>query len=625
LFCSGHAFLADGRLLVAGGHITDGDGLNQAALYDFRTNSWSALPIMNKGRWYPTVLALADGTALVSSGSENNVPNEVTQIWDCTNWRCLPVVKQGMPLYPRLHVAPDGRVLMSGWLAQSYFLDPHGEGQWAPLAGPGGSRAGGLRDYAPAVMYDVGKVIFIGGGHDKNTLAPTAAAEIIDLTSETPAWRATGSMHHPRRQHNGTILPDGTVLVTGGTQGGGGPNGGFNDLTSGEPVHAAELWNPATGEWTELAAEDVDRCYHSTTVLLPDATVLSAGGGEYKPDNVHPNDDKDSHRDAQIFRPPYMFRGPRPEITSSPEEVVLGQIFSVAAREPQDIEMVTWIRLSSVTHAMDYNQRINFLSFRATAAGLEITVPDNANICPPGHYMLFLLNKAKVPSIAKIIHIGTPASARRIAAVRAPLAQAQGIPSEARMSTAELDHTIRSRATGTHVAIGLTSRCPYGRGALGTCWGGAYEALQKLDGVQAVRPNANAEDSTAEVFLHGDTLPDVGRWAEQIASVANGSYDFRGVEVSVRASVRAQNGGFNLVNSTIREPIALAPLGTVEKIQFDRSTGTAKPAVAEEHSAYERLVARYWDAGTADLPAHVTGPFRQTDAGWILYVRDFDA
>jgi galactose oxidase len=622
LFCSGHAFLADGRLLVAGGHIADGDGLNQAALYDYRTNSWSALPIMNKGRWYPTVLALADGTALVSSGTENNVTNEVSQIWDGTNWRSLEVFKPGLPLYPRMHVAPNGQVFMSGPLAQTYFLDPHGEGQWTPLAAPGGFRDNVQRDYAPSVMYDVAKVIFIGGGQDKDTHAPTAAAEIIDLTSGTPAWRVTGSMRHPRRQHNGTILPDGTVLVTGGTQGGGGPNPGFNDLTPGEPVHAAELWNPATGEWTELAAEDVDRCYHSTTVLLPDATVLSAGGGEYKPDNIHPSDDKDSHRDAQIFRPPYLFRGPRPEITSSPEEVVFGQTFSVGAPQPQDIEMVTWIRLPSVTHAMDYNQRINFLSFRTTAGGLEITAPDNANICPPGHYMLFLLNKAKVPSIAKILHIGAPAGARRIAAVRALVAQAQAIPSEARMSTAELDHAIRSQATGTHVAIGLTSRCPYG---LGACWGGAYEALQKLDGVQAVRPNANAEDSTAEVFMHGDTLPDVGRWKEQIASVANGSYDFRGVEVSVRASVRAQNGGFNLVNSAIHEPVTLAPLGTVEKIQFDRSTRTAKPAAAEEHSAYERLVARYRDAGTVDLPARVTGPLRQTNTGWTLNVRAFEA
>ena len=148
LFCSGHAFLADGRLLVVGGHIADGDGLNQAALYDYRTNSWSALPIMNKGRWYPTVLALADGTALVSSGTENNVTNEVSQIWDGTNWRALAVFKPGLPLYPRMHVAPDGQVFMSGWLAQSYLLNPHGNGEWTPLARSGwieGGRAARLR------------------------------------------------------------------------------------------------------------------------------------------------------------------------------------------------------------------------------------------------------------------------------------------------------------------------------------------------------------------------------------------------------------------------------------------------------------------------------------------------
>ena len=57
-------------------------------------------------------------------------------------------------------------------------------------------------------------------------------------------------MKFPRRQHNATVLPDGTVLVTGGTRGGGGPNNGFNDLRPGQPVHVAELWNPATGEWT---------------------------------------------------------------------------------------------------------------------------------------------------------------------------------------------------------------------------------------------------------------------------------------------------------------------------------------------------------------------------------------
>ena len=122
-------------------------------------------------------------------------------------------------------------------------------------------------------------------------------------------WRPTGAMKFRRRQHNATILPDGTVLVTGGTRGGSGGNNGFNDLEPGQPVHAAELWNPETGTWTELATESVDRCYHATAVLLPDATVLSAGGGEYRPDNTNPNDPRDSHRNAQVFFPPYLFKG----------------------------------------------------------------------------------------------------------------------------------------------------------------------------------------------------------------------------------------------------------------------------------------------------------------------------
>jgi galactose oxidase len=127
------------------------------------------------------------------------------------------------------------------------------------------------------------------------------------------------------------------------------------------------------------------------------------------------------------------------------------------------------------------------------------------------------------------------------------------------------------------------------------------------------------------VFLHGDTLPDIDRWTEQIVRVANGSYHFRGVEVTVKASLRARNGGFELANPVIHKPVALAPLGEVEKIQFDRAAGVAKPATVEELAAYQRLVEKYRSAGTAELPVRVVGPLRQTDAGWTLYVQDFEA
>lgn len=381
LFCAGHAFLPDGRLLAMGGHVTDGDGLDQTCVYDYRTNTWTALPVMNQRRWYPTATALPDGTVLVSSGSykENGrvVINNVPQIWDGRQWTPAGAFA-GLPPYARMHVAANGQVL--------------------PM-----SRPQGQNEYSPAVTYDAGKMICIGGSDDRTPDVPTAAAKVVDLRASSPAWREITSMRFPRRQHNATILADGTVLVTGGTSG-----PGFNDLSPGRPVHVAELWDPVAEGWTTLAAEDVDRCYHATAVLLPDATVLSAGGGEFAVGS-EPNDPRDSHRNAQIFHPPYLFHGPRPDIVSAPKEVSYGEAFPLAVRGA-DVEKITWIRLPSVTHGLDHSQRINVLEFRRADRGLTVAAPAGPQVCPPGHYMLFVVSKAGVPSVARIVRIGLPAA-----------------------------------------------------------------------------------------------------------------------------------------------------------------------------------------------------------------------
>ena len=363
-----------------GGHVSDGNGLDQACVYDYRTNSWTALPVMNERRWYPTATALADGAVLVSSGSYKKngavVVNDVPQIWDGRQW--IPAARfAGLPPYARLHAAPGGQVLAIP----------------SPLR---------HNECSPCVMYDSGKIICIGGSNDSSSDAPTAAAAVIDLCANHPAWREIAGMRFPRRQHNATILADGTVLVTGGTRG-----PGFNDLSPESPVHIAELWDPATEQWTALAAEEVDRCYHATAVLLPDATVLSAGGGEFTVGG-EPNDPRHSHRNAQIFHPPYLFRGPRPKILSAPAEVTYGEIFRLAVSGP-DVGKVTWVRLPSVTHALDHSQRINVLEFRRDGRGVTINAPAGPQICLPGHYMLFVISKAGVPSVARIVRINLPA------------------------------------------------------------------------------------------------------------------------------------------------------------------------------------------------------------------------
>ena len=616
LFCAGHAFLPDGGLLVAGGHLTDGDGIDQAFSYDYRTNTWAALPVMNGRRWYPTVTTLSDGTALVSSGSyiENGVfiINDIPQIWDGNQWRAT-VDFIGLPLYPHMHVAPDGRVFMAGSNARTYLLDTDGSGTWTPLPEPGGVRRNGERQYGPSVMYDVGKVIYIGGGNDAGTDLPTAAAEVIDLGANPPAWRATASMHFRRRQHNATILADGSVLVTGGTRG-----VGFNDLSPGMPVHVAELWDPGTEQWRELAAEEVDRCYHGTAVLLPDATVLSAGSGEFAIGGSEPNPPGDSHRDAQIFHPPYLFQGPRPEIVSAPEEVSYGETFLLEISGP-DVGKVTWIRLPSVTHAFDENQRINILEFSVDDRGLIATAPERPEICPPGHHMLFVLSTAGVPSHARIVRIGSPAAQPR-AAFSPALAEAGLDTGPGGTRTQERDEAVRI-SSGTRVTVGLTAKCPYG---LGACWGGAYEALTKLSGVAAVRPIANAEHSTADVYLRDQSLPDLDSWPEQIARWANNSYDFRGVEVTVTGTVGEQDGILRLTGPSFDAPVRLRPLSEGMKLQWNHHTRSVRNTTSGEREAYQNLAGRYRDLRGGYEPMRVTGPLTKTSTGWVLYVREFE-
>jgi hypothetical protein len=400
IYCSGHSFLPDGRLLVVGGTSTGTAGLSLAKVFNPATSSWNSTASMFQGRYYPTVTTLPNGHLLAMSGhNAAKLPVTIPEVWTGTSWRRLTTAPLSVPnpYYPFMFVAPNGKIFFAGFTQPTRYLDVSGTGQWTTVA----QRNVTDRVLGSAVMYAPGKILYVGGGNGKPWDGPpTASAEVIDLNQAAPTWRNIPGMAFARKQLNTTILADGSVLVTGGTSG-----PGFNN--QGGAVHVAELWNPVTETWKTVAAEYHNRVYHSTALLLPSARVLSSGSGEGG-DVSYAN----SEFSAQVYSPPYLYNADgslaaRPTITSAPARLAYGQTFTVQTPNAASVPRGNLIRLSSVTHGVNMSQLLYPLTFTATSSSsLSAVAPKSPNLAPPGFYMLFLINESGVPSVAKFVRIG---------------------------------------------------------------------------------------------------------------------------------------------------------------------------------------------------------------------------
>lgn len=409
-FCSAHVLMENGQLMVLGG-LSEGAGIAgvpDARVYDYTTDTWTAdaiVPDMNDGRYYPTATALANGNILIMSGDATKSVNNLPQIFQANLPACStsPIPTAPLPascwinltgatlsvqLYPKNFVAPNGEVFNAGPIPVSRYLNMTGAGSWVTV-GPTFNKI--VRDYAPAVMYDSGKVMISGGARP-----PSATAEIINLNATKPSWTPIASMNFARRQENATILADGTVFVSGGSNGN---NIVFDDYTN--PVYPTEIWNPATGSWTIQASLTRYRGYHSGALLLPDGRVISAGGDKscanqtMKPCTIP---------SAEVFSPAYLFQGARPTITSAPTNVTYNTQYQIETPNASSITNVTFIKLGNVTHTFNMGQRNVFLNFTQSAGGITVTTPLDANLAPPGYYMMFIVENG-VPSVAAMMQI----------------------------------------------------------------------------------------------------------------------------------------------------------------------------------------------------------------------------
>ncbi|HJR15320.1 MAG TPA: galactose oxidase-like domain-containing protein [Gemmatimonadales bacterium] len=394
IYCSGHTFLPDGRLLVVGGTSPGTRGLRVATVFDPLSSSWSATGSMAQGRYYPTTTTLPNGDILAVSGHDTaKTVVTIPEVRSGGAWRQLTTAPLSIPdpYYPAMFVAPNGKVFLAGFPQETRYLDVAGTGQWTMVA----NRKVADRTLGSAVMYAPGKILYAGGGDP-----PTRSAEVIDLNQPAPSWRTVSGMAFARRQMNATILADGSVLVTGGTGG-----SGFNDQAG--AVRRAELWNPRTESWSTMAAETDRRTYHGTALLLPTGQVLSSGSGEGGGITY-----ANSEFSAQVFSPPYLFNpdgspAARPSITSAPATLSYGQSFTIHTPNAASVSRGTLIRLSSVTHAFNASQLIYPLTFEATSpTSLSALAPANGNLAPPGPYMLFLVDGSGVPSVATFVTVG---------------------------------------------------------------------------------------------------------------------------------------------------------------------------------------------------------------------------
>lgn len=430
-FCSTANFLDDGRLLVSGGNTSRG-----ALLY-----SHGPQTTVNDGfrladdRWYASTIKLPDGRIVMLGGidpyteGQQNNPDAAVQNGQASmtpevytagqGWRSLSGATSREAFgpdylraaYPHAWVAPNGQVF--GISAETMWsLDVAGNGGLGQIrilgkfkGPPNNTNPVNNGATSGAVMFAPGRILVAGGNGSFNgdNLAGSRLATVVDINGAVPVLTETAPMQYPRRYNQANVLPNGQVLVTGGTL--------RNNDGGANAVYAAELWNPTTGTWSTAASAAVVRVYHSNSVLLPNGTLLSVGGGAPGPV---------LNTNAEVYYPPYLFTtvGGRAQLATRPVMTGLsalayahGAAGTAEMKTSAAVARLVLIGNGVATHNFNNTQRRLELAFSQAGDRLNFTLPASASLAPPGHYQLIALDAAGVPSVGTIIAVGAGVAA----------------------------------------------------------------------------------------------------------------------------------------------------------------------------------------------------------------------
>jgi YVTN family beta-propeller protein len=401
IFCSSQVLLPQsGNLFIAGGDVwTGAKTTNQpnsnSNLYDSASMSLTRGMEMNRARWYSSSITLINGETYIQGGSGGSDRPEIRGL-DGTFRLMTGISTSGLGnQYPRNFVALDGKVF--GYApanGQMYRIDTAGNGTITMLGRFDTAYSGGW--FSSTAMYRPGRILQIGGTSN--------GAYTIDITGSSPVVAQTQTMSSTRAWVNATVLADGKVLATSGSAVPGSTTG-YNNI--------AEIWDPATGQWHQGAVAQKMRLYHSNALLLPDGSVLVSGGGAISPTSF--SDPNKNNLNAEIYYPPYLFastgpgtsvRAARPTLAKAPAWIDIGKTFALDVADTASVSRVTLVKTGSTTHSFNMDQRFLDLTFNQSGTQVAVQAPTRAGEAPPGFYLLFVFNEAGVPSIGKIVRMG---------------------------------------------------------------------------------------------------------------------------------------------------------------------------------------------------------------------------